>query len=168
MRIAHLNTATREVFVAYLGGVFEHSPWVAGLAYDYRPFGTRADLHAAMAGIVRDGGAERQLALLRAHPELAGRAAVQGEMTEHSTREQGGSGLLNCPPQDLAQLQALNHAYAARFGFPFIIAVAGLDRPTIIATFARRLANSPAAEMQEALRQVERISLLRLTGLVED
>ena len=168
MTLAELNAASREAFVAHLGGVFEHSPWVAELAYGKRPFATCEGLHATMMAAVQDAGKERQLALLRAHPELAGRAAVRGEMTDFSTREQGGSGLLDCSPQELAQLQELNRAYAAKFGFPFIIAVKGLDRVGIIEAFVRRSGNPPEAEAAEALRQVGRITGLRLAALVQD
>lgn len=166
--LSELNAATRAGFVGHLGGVFEHSPWVAERAYDRRPFATRDALHAAMVAAVEEAGPERQLALLRAHPELAGRAAVQGEMTEHSTQEQGGSGLLNCSPEEFARLQGLNRAYNEKFGFPFIVAVRGLDRAAIIETFARRLENTPEAEMAEALRQIARITGLRIAGSVED
>jgi 2-oxo-4-hydroxy-4-carboxy-5-ureidoimidazoline decarboxylase len=166
--LAELNAATREAFVGHLGGVFEHSPWVAERAYDRRPFATREALHTAMVAAVEEAGPERQLALLRAHPELAGQAAARGEMTAFSTREQGGSGLLDCSPEELARLQELNRAYTEKFGFPFIIAVRGLDRRAIIEAFERRLANSREAEIGEALRQVARITGFRLAGLVEE
>lgn len=166
--LAELNAATRDAFVAHLGGVFEHSPWVAERAWERRPFASRDALHAAMVAVVEEAGPERQLALLRAHPELAGRAAVRGEMTEHSTHEQGGSGLLECSPEEFARLQELNRAYGERFGFPFIIAVRGLDRAAIIAAFERRLGNGREAEVAEALRQIARITGFRLAGSVED
>ena len=166
--LAGLNSATRETFVGCLGGVFEHSPWVAERAYDHRPFTTRDALHAAMVAAVDEAGLDRQLALLRAHPELAGRAAVQGEMTEHSTQEQGGSGLLHCSPGEFARLRELNRAYGERFGFPFIIAVRGLGRAAVIDAFARRLENTREAELAEALQQVARITGLRIAGLVDD
>ena len=166
--LSELNHATRETFVGHLGGVFEHSPWVAERAHDRRPFASREALHASMVAVVQEAGGEQQLALLRAHPELAGREAVQGEMTEHSTHEQGGSGLLNCSPQEFARLQELNRAYGEKFGFPFIIAVRGLDRAGIIAAFERRLGNTPEDEMAEALRQIARITGFRIAGLVGD
>ena len=166
--LSELNGATREAFVGHLGGVFEHSPWVAERACGRRPFATRGALHAAMVAAVAEAGPERQVALLRAHPELGGRAAVQGEMTEHSTQEQGGSGLLDCPPEEFGRLQGLNRAYNEKFGFPFIIAVRGLDRPSIIKGFVRRLGNPCEAEMAEALCQVARIASLRLASLVDD
>lgn len=167
MPLAELNAASREAFVERLGGVFEHSPWVAERAYDRRPFATRAALHAAMVRAVEEAGAERQLELIRAHPELAGRAAVRGEMTDFSKQEQGGSGLLGCSPEEFARLQDLNRRYAEKFGFPFIVAVRGLDRAAIIEAFARRLENTRAAEVAEALRQIARIAGLRLDAIVE-
>lgn len=166
--LAELNSTTREAFVGHLGGVFEHSPWVAERAYDRRPFATRDALHAAMVAVVDEAGLDLQLALLRAHPELAGRAAVQGAMTEHSTEEQGGSGLLHCSPGEFARLQELNRAYGERFGFPFIIAVRGLDRAAVIGAFARRLENTREAELAGALQQIARITSFRIAGLVED
>ncbi len=166
--LAELNAATREAFVEHPGGVFEHSPWVAERVYNQRPFATREALAAAMVAAVEEAEPERQLALLRAHPELAGRAAVRGEMTAFSTDEQGGSGLLLCSPEELARLQELNRAYAGKFGFPFIIAVRGLDRGAIIAAFERRLGNERESEIAEALRQIARITGFRLAGLVEE
>lgn len=166
--LAELNTASREEFVARLGGVFEHSPWVAERAFERRPFATRAALHAAMTRAVEEAGPERQLALIRVHPELAGRAAVRGEMTDFSRQEQGGSGLLDCSPEEFARLQDLNRRYVERFGFPFILAVRGLDRAAIIEAFARRVGNTREAEMAEALRQIARIAGLRLDALVEE
>lgn len=166
--LADLNAAPRDAFVGHLGEVFEHSPWVAERAHGRRPFATRDALHAAMTAVVQEAGTEQQLTLLRAHPELAGRAAVRGEMTEHSKGEQGGSGLLDCSPEEFARLQELNRAYGEKFGFPFIVAVRGLDRAAIIEAFAHRLGNTREAEMAEALRQVARIAGLRLAGLVEE
>ena len=166
--LSELNGASQETFVRHLGGVFEHSPWVAERAYDRRPFTSREALHAAMVAVVDEAGPEQQLALLRAHPELAGRDAVQGGMTEHSTQEQGGSGLLNCSPQEFARLQELNRAYGEKFAFPFIVAVRGLDRAGIIAAFERRLGNTRQDEIAEALRQIARITGFRMAGLVGD
>ena len=161
-----LNAAPLDVFVGHLGAVFEHSPWVAERAYARRPFATVVALHASMVGIVDEAGEERQLALLRAHPELAGRAAIAGAMTTQSMAEQGGSGLLRCSPDEFARLQALNTAYGEKFGFPFIVAVRGLDLAAILSAFQRRLGHDPATERTEALRQVGRIAELRLADLV--
>ena len=166
--LADLNTATREDFIARLGAIFEHSPWIAELAYARRPFTTRDALHSAMAAMMDQAGPERQLALLRAHPELAGSAAVRGTIAEFSSHEQGASGLLDCSPEELAQMETLNRAYAAKFGFPFIIAVRGLNRTAIVEALARRLGSTPEAERAEALRQVARIAARRLADTVEE
>ena len=166
--IAALNDLPRGEFVARLAEIYEHSPWVAEAAYAHRPFASRAALHAAMEAAVAGADEGHRLALLRAHPELASRAALRGELTAHSMSEQGGSGLLEAPASSVERMQALNAAYSEKFGFPFIIAVKGLDRDTILARLEARLGNTPEAERQEALRQVGRIGALRLEALIAD
>jgi 2-oxo-4-hydroxy-4-carboxy-5-ureidoimidazoline decarboxylase len=166
--ITALNDLSRDAFVALLAEVYEHSPWVPEEAFDRGPFAARADLHAAMEAVVAGADRPRQLALLRAHPELAGRAAQRGELTAHSTCEQAGSGLLSGPSPEVTRLRDLNRAYAERFGFPFIIAVRGLDRDAILARLEQRLGNPPEPERAEALRQVGRIASLRLEARVAD
>src|SRR5205823_5310745 len=126
-------------FVATLGGVFEHSPWVAERAYASRPFESIDALHRAMVETVQRASEAEQLALLRAHPELAGKAAIAGELTAESTNEQASAGLGACTPEELAQIDELNRRYNERFGFPFILAVRGLDRRRILNEFARRV-----------------------------
>jgi len=157
----------REAFVARFGGIYEHSPWVAEAVWDAG--GPPADpdtdpeaLADAMAAAVEAAGEAAQLALLRAHPDLAGRLAVAGGLTADSASEQAGAGLDRCTPQEFAEFQRLNAAYKARFGFPFIIAVRGLDRAAVLEAFRRRLGNDRAAEFREALDQVHRIARLRL------
>jgi 2-oxo-4-hydroxy-4-carboxy-5-ureidoimidazoline decarboxylase len=167
MRLAAINALDRDAFVALLGGVFEHSPWVAAASWDMRPFASTDALHAAMVAAVDRLGETRQLKLLRAHPELAGKAAIRGKLTDDSAQEQAGAGLDRCSPEELARLQALNAAYNTKFGFPFIVAVKGLDRAGIIQQFATRLEHDPATEFREALAQVARIARLRLTALIE-
>ncbi len=108
MKLADVNVMDEAAFVAALGGVFEHSPWVAQRAFGARPFADMAALHAAMVAAVDHATEAEQLALLRAHPELAGRAAVRGELTADSTKEQSGAGLAECSPEEFAQLSALN------------------------------------------------------------
>lgn len=156
----------REAFVARFGGVYERSPWVAAAVWDA---GRVADdaraLAAAMAGVVEAAGAAAQLALLRAHPDLAGRLAVQGALTRESVAEQAGAGLDRCTQAEFAEFQSLNAAYKARFGFPFIVAVKGLDRAAILGAFRRRVANDRETEFREALDQVHRIARLRLLAL---
>ena len=162
-----LNALDRAAFVRELGAVFEHSPWVAEGAFARRPFASVEALHRAMCEVVAGAGDEAQLALIRAHPQLAGRAAIRGELTDASRREQGGAGLDQCTPEEFAQLHVLNDAYERRFGFPFILAVRGHTRATILASMALRLDNEPATERAEALRQIERIAMFRLGDLVK-
>ncbi|WP_211103978.1 allantoate amidohydrolase [Skermanella pratensis] len=152
-------------FVARFGGVFEHSPWVAETALAADPAIALADipaLHAGMCAAVRAAGRDRQLALLRAHPDLAGKLAVAGRLTADSASEQAGAGLDRCTPEEFERLQVLNDAYKEKFGFPFIIAVRGLTRADILDAFQHRIHNTPEQEFETALAQVERIALLRL------
>ena len=165
--IARLNAAPAEEAAALLEGIYEHSPWIAAAALSQRPFTDLDDLARALVEATREGGRDAQLALLRVHPRLAGKAMVAGTLTAESTDEQTRSGLTQCSPQEFARLHALNDAYDARFGWPFILAVRGptgqgLTRAEIIATFERRLANDVEAEFEECLRNVHRIAELRL------
>lgn len=167
MKLADLNAADRTAFVAALGGIFEHSPWVAEAAFAARPFHDVDQLHAAMVAAVHGAPRERQLALIRAHPELAGRAMVRNELTADSTSEQAGAGLTQCSPQEYARLVDLNARYNAKFGFPFILAVKGYDRAGVIGEFARRLESDPETEFAQALAQIARITRFRLDAQVE-
>lgn len=162
MTVTELQALDGEAFAAAFGGIFEHSPWVAQRAFAAGPFAGVDALHAAMLQVLHDAPRAEQLALLRAHPELAGRAAIRGELTADSTQEQSGAGLDRCSPEEFAQITALNARYNATFGFPFIIAVKGLDREAILREFARRAGNAPDAEFAEALKQVARITRFRL------
>ena len=164
--LQELNSASPARFAELLEGIFEHSPWVAERAAGARPFDSREDLHAALDAVVAAAQRHEQLELIRAHPELAGRAAVRNDLTPASTREQLGAGLDACSAQEFAQLQRLNAAYNARFGFPFILAVRGHSRATIIETLARRLEHDVESERSEALRQISRIAAFRLAGRV--
>jgi 2-oxo-4-hydroxy-4-carboxy-5-ureidoimidazoline decarboxylase len=120
-----------------------------------------------MVDTMRGATRERQLALIRAHPDLAGRAAIAGELTAASSAEQASAGLDRCTPEEFARFQELNDSYKGRFGFPFILAIKGRTRAGILAAFEQRLDNTPAAEFEEALRQIARIARLRLEDLVE-
>jgi N-carbamoyl-L-amino-acid hydrolase len=162
-----LNRATPAEFVRLLDGIFEHSPWIAARTAPKRPFASIAALELALAGTVREAGRERQVGLVRAHPELAGKAMVANALTAESTNEQTASGLTACTPEEFARIGELNAAYNAAFGFPFVLAVrgprgTGLTRAEIIATFARRLENHPDVELAENLRQIGRIAQIRL------
>jgi len=168
--LADLNGAPRERFVVLLDGLYEHSRWLAERAFDRRPAGgwpTAAALLRTMAEVLAEAGRDAQLALLRVHPELAGKAMVAEQLTEASRSEQGAAGLTQCTPAEFARLQQLNAEYRQRFGWPFILAVRGprgrgLARAEIIATFERRLDHPPDHEFAECLRNVHRIAELRL------
>jgi 2-oxo-4-hydroxy-4-carboxy-5-ureidoimidazoline decarboxylase len=168
MTLAEINALDRRAFVERLGGIVEHTPWIADAAWPGRPYASVDALHAAMVAAMMAAPIETQLAVIRGHPELAGKAAIRGEMTADSRQEQGGAGLNECSPQEFARLTALNRAYNAKFGFPFIVAVKGLDRAAIIERFAARLEHDRATEFAEALSQIARISRLRLAALLEN
>ena len=165
--IEALNHVSETQFVNALGGIFEHSPWVAQRVVKQRPFLSVHDLHAAMAHAVRTADEDVRLTLIRAHPELAGKAAVRGELTEESTREQRGAGLHQCSPEEFAELQRLNVHYNEKFGFPFIIAVRGHDRQSILRHFTQRLQSDRVTEMQECIEQIIRIGGFRLADLIK-
>ena len=167
LTLEQINAASPAEFVALLDGTYEHSPWVAERAAAARPFKTLAALKRALVEAVRDAGREAQLKLLRAHPELAGKAMVSKNLTAESTNEQGRAGLTDCTPEEFAKLQQLNAAYNAKFGWPFMLAVrgprgTGLTRQQIITTFERRLAGHPDFEFAEGLRNVHRVAEIRL------
>jgi beta-ureidopropionase / N-carbamoyl-L-amino-acid hydrolase len=162
-----LNAAAQDEAERLLEGTYEHSPWIAQAALRQRPFQSLAHLKYTMARVVADADRDAQLALLRAHPELAGKAMVAKTLTDESTSEQRTAGLTHCSPEEFAQLQQLNADYNARFGFPFILAVrgprgTGLTRRQIIDAFERRVANPVDVELAECLRNVHRIAELRL------
>ena len=167
MSLDQLNAADQAAFTALLEGTYEHSPWVAQQAWHRCPFATVTALKQALADAVRHAPPDQQLALIRAHPELAGTARVSKTLTAESTNEQGKAGLTDCTPEEFARLQQLNADYNAKFGFPFILAVRGprgqgLTRQQIIDTFARRLQNPTDFEQAEALRHIHRIAEIRL------
>ncbi|MCC2954218.1 allantoate amidohydrolase [Massilia sp. IC2-477] len=169
--LSDLNTCEPGAFVEALRGIYEHSPWIAERAAGKRPFASLAALKLALQDVVTQADEDEQLALLRAHPELAGKAAIAGELTAESTGEQAASGLNRCSPDEYARLHELNARYSEKFGFPFILAVKGptgrgLTRAAIIETFARRLKNTRPDEMLECLRQVHRIAEIRLNELL--
>ena len=167
LTLEQLNTASAAEALQLLDGVYEHSPWIAEQALAQRPFRSLAHLKHAMAHAVRTASTDAQLGLIRAHPELAGKAMVAQSLTAESTHEQSKAGLTQCTPDEFARIQQLNADYNARFGFPFILAVrgprgTGLSKQQIIDTFARRLDNHPEFELAEALRNIHRIAEIRL------
>lgn len=170
--LSDLNTSSPARFVEQLHGIYEHSPWIAQRAAAARPFASLTALKRELQRVLGLASPEEQLGLIRAHPELAGKAAIAGQLTAESTREQAKSGLHLCSAEEFATLQRLNADYNARFGFPFILAVKGptgegLTRQDIIATFARRLKNRRPDELAESLRQIKRIAELRLNDLLD-
>ena len=166
VRIQHINESDPSYFIDLLGGVFEHSPWVADQAFLLSPFTSRENLHESMVNIVRKAPPERQLELLCRHPELAGKEAASGHLTRASRNEQAGAGLDQCSADELAQLDRCNRDYRSRFGFPFIIAVTGLDKAAILAAMQRRLQNSREDEFRTALAEVEKIAWIRICALI--
>ncbi|HEX4572118.1 MAG TPA: 2-oxo-4-hydroxy-4-carboxy-5-ureidoimidazoline decarboxylase [Dongiaceae bacterium] len=159
---------SRVAFLAAYGPVYEHSPWIAEAVFDTgltEAQDTAEGLQAAMAEAVEAAPPDRQLALLRAHPDLAGRLAMRGELTTQSATEQAGAGLGDCSPAEFQRFTALNEAYKAKFGFPFIMAVKGRSRAEILAAFERRIGHDEAAEFRTALHEVHKIALLRLRTL---
>ena len=161
-----LQRLERARFVELFGGVFEHAPWVAERAFDAGPFHDIEALHGAMVEAMRRAPREQQLALIRAHPDLAGRAAVAGELTAASSAEQASAGLEQCTPAEFERFRELNDKYKEKFRFPFILAVKARTRAAILAAFEQRLDNSPEAEFREALNQIARIARLRLAELI--
>ena len=167
LTLQQLNQAPLEEAKRMLGGLHEHSPWIDELALDQRPFRSLVHLKYCMAQVLQAAGREAQVALIRAHPELAGKAMLNNTLTSESTNEQNRAGLTQCTPLELGKIGDLNAAYAARFGFPFILAVRGprglgLSKAEILAAFERRLLNHPNFELQENLRNINRIVEIRL------
>lgn len=158
----------RAGFVQAFAEVYEHSPWVAEHVFEQGIFAADdhiEHLHARMATVVLNVDHERQLTLINAHPDLAGKAAVRGELTVASTSEQAGAGIQACTPAEFARFTALNEAYKARFGFVFIMAVKGSNRRQVLAAFEDRLHNTPEQEFARALAEINRIALFRLQAL---
>lgn len=162
------SALSREAFIEAFADIYEHSPWVAERAWD---LGQGADLddvqtlHARMSDLLSSADHATQLALINAHPDLAGKAAVQGQLTQASTDEQAGAGIHQCTPDEFARFTELNEAYKAKFAFPFIMAVKGSNRHQILAAFETRIHNSADAEFACALAEINKIALFRLQAL---
>jgi allantoate deiminase/N-carbamoyl-L-amino-acid hydrolase len=163
-----LNQLPAPEFVGALSTVFEHSPWVPQRVAGARPFASGIALHQALCAAVTNADEAQQLALIRAHPQLAGRAAIRGDLTPASTREQQGAGLSACTREQFDRLHSLNAAYNGRFGFPFVLAVKGHTPDSVIAAMAERVTHGADEERSVALREIFRIALFRLTDLVEE
>lgn len=164
------STCSLESFTHHYGDIYEHSPWVAeaaweqGLSEAHNAPDALADLMGLM---LQQASPEQQIAVIQAHPDLAGKAALAGELTEDSSQEQAGAGLDQCTPEEFARFEQLNAAYKTKFGFPFVIAVKGLDRHAILAAFEARLDNDLAQERKTAIEQIIRIARFRLRARAE-
>ena len=159
---------TPDEFVQRFGGVFEHSPWIAERAWK-SGLPARLDaasLHSSLCAVFRAATQDEQTGVIRAHPDLAGKLAVAAELTAASRAEQASAGLDQCTTEEFDRFQILNDAYKSKFGFPFILAVRGLSRGDILSAFEKRIKNDTAGEFEEALRQIEKIALLRLNELL--
>jgi len=153
-------------FVDKYGGIYEHSPWVAEEAEAVITDATNMEAIATvMADCVDNASTERQLELIRAHPDLAGKAQIAGELTEDSTSEQASAGLDQCSAEEYERFQALNEAYRDKFDFPFVMAVRNSSRAEILETFGARLGNDPDIEFETALAEIHAIARLRLEAM---
>jgi len=165
IKLAELNNLDRADFMRIVGPIFEHSPSIAESTWHKRPFATIQQLHAALCQTVRSASHEQKLALIRAHPDLVGRAALAGTLTRESKGEQASAGLNNLSTAEIALFQKQNAAYHAQFGFPFVICARANKKEAILAGFEKRLKNSPEQEIQTALEEIFKIAELRLRDL---
>ena len=165
--MAPINAMDRAAFVVKFGAIFEKSPWVAEEAWERRPFASLDDMHAAMVAVVKNAPASKELALLQAHPDLAGKEAQAGTMTASSVSEQASAGLNSLSQAEFAELTHLDNAYKAKFGFPFIIAVRMHTKEGIFSEFKRRLQNDTQTEFANDLQNVYIITRLRLNKLLD-
>jgi OHCU decarboxylase len=166
MTIEQINTLDQEQFAGKLGFLFEGSPWIAAQAWHARPFTGLDDLHHALCDVMYGATQEQQVALIRAHPDLVGRAALSGTLTPESSREQAAAGLDALSPQEIATFGRLNEQYKGRFGFPFVVCARENKKESILAGFASRMSNSRDEEIATALREVSKIAYLRLLDVL--
>src|SRR6266446_2704038 len=159
--ILQINSFSRDEFSRIIGPVFEHSPWIAEMTWLKRPFTTFEALHHSLCRTLHEAGDEKQLKLIRGHPDLVGRAAMAGTVTPHSTREQASAGLDQLGPEEIAAFQKYNQAYQTRFGFPFIVCARLNKKEAILAGFEKRLANSREQEIKTPLEEIAKIARLR-------
>ena len=166
--LQELNVLGRSEFVTLVGPIFEGSPWIAQRAWSIRPFSDTDDLHRSLCQRMYDATEEEKLALIRAHPDLAGRAAREGSLTPESTAEQAGAGLDRLTQREFAAFSRMNEEYRARFGFPFVICVGDHTKESIFIQFATRLENDGKKEIETSLVEICEIARLRLRDLIED
>jgi len=168
LTLAEVNLLDCAGFVAKLGFLFEGSPWIAEETWQARPFADLDRLHQALCATMYAAPIDRQIALIRAHPDLAGKAAIAGDLTPESAREQSSAGLNQLSPEEFARFTQLNLAYRDRFAFPFIICVREHTKTSILDTFVVRLGNTREQEIQTALGEIAKIARLRLLDLLAD
>ena len=161
-----VNQGTLADFVARVGPVFEHSPWIAERTWSQRPFASRDDLLAKLVATLRGATRGEQLALIRAHPDLAGRLARENALTAASTAEQASAGLDRLSPEELIRFTEANTRYRERFGFPFVVCARLNDKTAMLSAFERRLGLDVEEEIENALREIEKIAALRLSGIL--
>jgi len=166
--ISELNQLGQADFVHVVGPVFEHSPWIADLTWTKRPFASLKNLHRALCETVKNAGEDKQLALIRAHPDLVGRAALAGTLTRESTGEQASAGLNKLSPEEIDLFQKQNAAYKNKFGFPFVVCARLNKKEAILTGFEHRLNNSREQEIKTALEEIFKIAELRLRDLIAD
>jgi OHCU decarboxylase len=163
-----VNSCSQDKFVRLIGPVFEHSSWIAEAAWAKRPFADLEELYCALCETVRTAVQEKQLSLIRAHPDLVGRAALAGELTSASTAEQARAGLIKLTAAEIAAFQKFNQAYRDKFGFPFVICARLNKKEAILSAFPIRLEHSREAEIQTALEEIGKIAYLRLRDIVQN
>ena len=167
MTLPQLNSLSRDEFIRIVGPVFEHSPWIAEATWARRPFASVEALHVALCETVRSAGEEKQLALIRAHPDLVGKLALAGQLTKESTSEQATAGLDKLSPNEVELFQTNNAAYQAKFGFPFVICARLNRKEAILNGFKMRLHHSRQQEIKTALEEIFKIAELRLRDLIQ-
>jgi OHCU decarboxylase len=161
-----INELDRAAFVERFGPLFEHSPWVAEAAWRDHPFADREELYEALVGAMYAAPKERKLALIRAHPDLAGKAAIEGTLTKRSKREQASAGLDRLTPDEYEAFTRTNAAYKERFGFPFVVCVREHTKESILRVAAERLNNTEDEEIRVALEEIAKIARLRLEDML--
>ncbi len=166
LSIDQLNALDQDSFVQHLGFLFERSPWIAAEAWHARPFASRSQLHESLCAVMYAASRDQQIALIRAHPDLAGKAAIAGDLTPDSLREQASAGLDRLAPDEFAAFTRLNNAYRDRFGFPFVVCVREHTKESILAAFARRLEHDRESEIATALGEIAKIAKLRLDSIL--
>ena len=168
MTISELNQMTHDEFVRVVGPVFEDSPWIAEAASARRPFSGPGKLRELLFDVVRNSGATKQLALIRAHPDLVGRAALAGTLAPQSAGEQAAAGLSKLSTEEVKRFQDYNRAYKEKFGFPFVICARLNKKDAILDGFEKRMNNSPGQEIKTALEEIFKIAALRLADLISE